>query len=335
LSLGKILVIQTAYLGDLIWTTPLMKTLASSTDEQCVDVLCLPSTREVIDGLPFIGDIITHDKWNFCRGILEILEIVRTVKNKGYDIVVSPHLSFRSTLFSFSSGAKLRVGFERAVFSYLYNLRVPFDNDVHYVDRYLELARALGIEKTDRTMSASIDDESMDRSETLLQGKDDFIAIFIGSQWQTKRYSPQYFKELIKLINDRTGYPIVILGTEADRMPGEEILSGNVKGLNLCGKTSLNVLTSILIRAKACIGGDTGGIHIAEALYIPTIILYGSTSPDSGIGPIQGNYTVLRSKLGCSPCSTHGLKRCPEGLPYCMTDITPEMVFSALIKILG
>lgn len=331
----NILVIQTAYLGDLIWTTPLIKTLSCISEHKTVDVLCIPTTGDCINGLPFVDKLIVHHKKNLHRGIFNIHKTINDIARGNYDLIVSPHLSLRSSLFSLVSGATVKCGFEEAVLSSVYDLKVPYDKSLHFVDRFLELAKPLGINDPHREMTVAYDSESEEYAETIHKELGDFIAILPGSNWHTKIYPPPYYNKLSTKINRKLGHPVVILGKKDEEWLGRAILNEGVEGLNLCGRTTLKGLASILRRAEVVIGGDSGGMHIAEAVYARTLFLYGATSPEYGIGPIQGEFRVLQSQMKCSPCSEHGTNRCPLGYEYCMMDLEPDIVFSELLKLSG
>jgi heptosyltransferase-2 len=332
---NKILIIQTAYLGDLIWTTPLMKTISQIAINRKVDVLSLPSTKPVINGLPFISEVITHDKRNRLRGFHHILKTANHLSEMNYDLIISPHLSLRTSLFSFLSRAEYRCGFKEAKLSKLYNIKAHYDKNLHFVDRFLNLAKSLGVEEISRELIVYYDKKSALVANNLLDDSRDFIGFIPGSRWHTKIYPPEYYKKLAILINKQLDLDVVIFGTPDEKRLGEIILEKTDKSnKNLCGNTDLNVLASSLKKAKAVIGSDCGGMHIAEAVYTPAIFLYGSTTPEMGIGPIQGNYRVIKSEMKCSPCSEHGFKKCPQGFDCCMIDIKPEKVFNILIKLM-
>ena len=134
----------------------------------------------------------------------------------------------------------------------------------------------------------------------------------------------------------------VLLGGDGDRGVGDDIV-GHVEAMglnlaveNLIGKSSLGELPRVLASLDVLVCGDSAPMHFASAVNLPTVAIFGSTTPALGFGPLaHGSYVVEERSLGCRPCSLHGPARCPLGHFRCMGDITASQVADCVLKILG
>ena len=136
----KILIIQTAYLGDVILTLPVVQNIKKQLPEAEIDFMCIPQTEEVLKNNPYITNLIVYDKRGKSKAS-KLREIISRVRKSEYDIVLSPHRSFRSALITHLSGAKIRIGFNRNSMSNLLTHRVPYINNTHEILRNLELVK--------------------------------------------------------------------------------------------------------------------------------------------------------------------------------------------------
>jgi heptosyltransferase-2 len=158
------------------------------------------------------------------------------------------------------------------------------------------------------------------------------ITILAGTKHFTKTYPPEMFAEVIRLIRTEE-YQIILTGNDADRKNAGIIKEhcGN-EVLDLCGKLSLTELFLILQLSTFVIGGDTGPMHIAEALNIPLIMLAGSSVREFGFYPQSDNAVILENEnLKCRPCSHIGKSICKERHFRCMRDIKPEMIYKEFL----
>jgi lipopolysaccharide heptosyltransferase II len=164
--------------------------------------------------------------------------------------------------------------------------------------------------------------------------KYNYIVVFPGATSFTKRWLAEDFAVLIDQISPL--FPVVIGGS-----PGEtelcrklqEICQNEVK--NLCGKTTIPQLIEILSQAKAVITNDSGPAHLTAALGAPLVTIFGGTSPRLGFAPLGDKVRIISQNLDCSPCSLHGLDKCPAGHFNCMKQVTVISVFNILMELIG
>jgi len=315
----KVLIWQTAYLGDVILTTPLIRTVREE----------LSASKITFVGRPFIEELFSG--WDielipFNKGFLESFKIVRKIKD--HDVAVVPHRSLRTALIIMTSRIPVRVGFDRSEFPSAFTHRVEHRWNMHEVDRNLELLKPLGVSKFIRDTYLPLSDEEKDKTLTGFGLKDEeYIVINPFSNFPLKEPDPGLWLDLIDLL-----YPlrVVITGVARDRERSKEF--EKKKGvLNLTGKTSLRELMAVISGAKLLISCDSSPVHIAGALGTPAVTLYTSTSPDYGFYPLRGSYIV--NPAPCSPCSPNP-KRCPRGTLECRYSLRSQAVFQSIKKFL-
>lgn len=325
----RILIIKPSSLGDVIHALPFLKAIKDSFHDSVIDWVISRNLKGLLDGNPLINEIITIDKdsWKDIRSLKktsrELLNLRDNLKRRHYDMVIDLQGLLRSGVISLFASSPVRIGFDdaREGSKYLYNKTVSVSGVSHAVDKNLEVARAIGAEINAIEFPLYIDKRAKEKVNGITDGIKGYIIIFPSARWQTKRWPVENFAELIS----ETPIPCIIAGSKSDISIAKKISELSLKRpLNLCGKTDLKELVALISDAKMVISGDTGPMHIAVALNVPVIALFGPTDPVR-TGPYGWQYDnkmkVIRSKVSCSPCFR---KRCKNTI--CMNDISVEMV---------
>ncbi len=324
----RILIIQTAFLGDIVLTLPLIRALTTYKPGVKLLFLTTPVGRSLLDGQRGIDTIIVYDKKGADRGIRGLVRAIKKIRQHAVDTVISPHRSFRSGLVALFSGARQRIGYNLPYLLPFYTIRVHRQKAAHEIDRILALLKPL-----------RLDVSGDDRYPVLQAGttvrNDRRIGIAPGSTWGTKQWTEEGYARLIQLLHGQ-GYEIVLIGSEADRAVAGRIQRAAEVALdNMTGRTNLRQLVDLLAGLRLLITNDNGAMQVAQALDTPIAALFGPTVPEQGFAPLRPNTMVIESKgLYCRPCSAHGPMECPEGHFLCMKSITPEAVFKAVIHLM-
>ncbi len=328
----KILVWQTAFLGDLILTTPLLSSLKNLFPESEIHVITKPFGIDVLKENPDVNSLIIFDKKRDSN-----ISLIKRLRKEKYSLAVSPHRSHRASYTLFFSGIPERIGFDKAGFSFLYTKTVPHRFDgTHEIDRNLSLLKVLENYKEEKihrfpALYLTKSEENIYKKFGLYEK--DYILVAPGSKWETKRWTVEGFKNVIEEISKK--YQVVLIGGKEDVEYGryiEEGLKGKV--LNLIGKTSLRESFSLVKHAKAIISNDSAPVHIAVAFNTPVVDIYGPTVKDFGFYPYRNGVVVEVEDLPCRPCGLHGHRKCPTGTFECMKNITPEMVLEKFYQLL-
>ncbi len=311
----KILIWQSAYLGDVVLTTPLIRTLKRHFPSSQVAFAGRSFIRELLKGLDV--ELITFDK-----GFWESFEVIEKLKE--YHIAISPHISARSALILFFAGVPMRIGFDRSELKWLYTHIVKHRWGIHEVDRNLELLKPLGIREFERMPYLFVSEEEKKRVRDKFRLPESFAVLSPFSNFRLKEWNIDRWLELSK----RLSITPVIVGTDTQRAS----FFDKAEGINLIGKTSLRELMAVISLSKVVISCDSAPVHIANALGVPALSVYTATSPDYGFHPLIGDY--VKPKLYCSPCSPNP-KVCKTGTQACLSMVGVGDVLKGLERLLS
>jgi heptosyltransferase-2 len=318
------LVIQTAHLGDLVLTLPLVARLAER--HGAVDLVTTPAGRPLAETHPAVRRVIPFDKHGSAQGLRGLMTLGRMLRGAGYPQAYLPHSSLRSALLARLTGAPQRVGFAGAAGSFLYTTRVRRPASGHMTDRLLALANGgpppappwLMVTDRDRCRAAAWLAEA--------GVPERFIVLAPGARWGTKRWP--YFAELA----ERLTIPMVAIGGPEDVAIGAAIVS-RAAGLawSAVGQLALRESAALIERSICVVTNDSLALHLASALGRPTVAIFGPTAPAFGFGPWQSDDIVVEhSAMRCRPCSPHGPVRCPRVHHGCMRDLGVARVQAAV-----
>ena len=336
----RILVIQTAFLGDLILTLPLVQGLADAVPDGRITVLAIPSTIEILLNHPAIDQRLIFDKRGRDRGWRGLLRMARQLRRERFDTALVPHRSFRSALLAALSGIPRRIGFDASAGSFLLTDRVRRDRSVPETERNLSLLGALGIEwvggpprvypgRDHRRQAQAFLDRHWERPPEKL------IGLAPGSVWPTKRWLPDGFAEVIRQLRNKDGLSVVLFGGEED-VPLCRQIAQQSGGQVPVAAGELTVLSAaaLMERCRLIVSNDSAAAHLAAAVDRPVAVIFGPTVPAFGFAPAGSGHIVVEADLDCRPCGIHGGNRCPRGTFACMRAITPENVLKAVRSIL-
>ncbi len=331
----KIVIWQTAFLGDLILTTPLVESIKKIYPDSYLSLISKPFGRDVFKNNPFLDELIIFDKKNMSNW-----QLIKKLKKKRYDIAISPHRSHRASYSLFLSRIPKRIGFDKAGFSFLYTDTVPHRFDgTHEIIRNLQLLKVLPeYDKNKIVENPSLylsEEEEIFYKNFSLEDKN-YVSIAPGSKWATKRWTVEGFARLIDILQER-GELIVLIGSFEDEEYTNKILE-KVKEkkniVNIVGKTNLRQSFSIIKHSKILISNDSAPVHMAVAFNTPVVEIMGPTVKEFGFYPFRNGIVVETEGLSCRPCGLHGHQECPIKTHECMTKISPEDVLNAVDNLL-
>lgn len=340
----SILVVQTAFVGDVVLTTPLLRALKRSDPEVRVTVLTTPAGANLLEGSPFVDASIPYRKKGPGTGLLGLARVVRSLGSSRFHVAIAAQRSFRTGILAVASGARRRIGFAGAAGSWAYTRRVPWEGLRHAVHRYLALAQPLGIDPARAEPRPQLDPPAAarERADALLreEGYDPagpLLAVAPGSVWGTKRWTPEGYATVLGEVERRLGIRPFLVGSSEERPLCETIGARSGRALpDLAGKSDLSVLAALLARASVLLTNDSGPGHIASAVRTPVVSIFGPTAPEFGYTAFGGaNRVVQRDGLPCRPCHSHGPDVCPLGHHRCMTEIDPGTVLDTLESVLA
>ncbi len=306
----RILIIQTAFLGDVVLATPLAETLHHAFNDAKIDFLIRKGSESLFNHHPFLNNILIWDKKkDKYRNLIRLLFQIR--KNK-YDLVINCQRFAASGLLAGLSRGSIISGFKKNPFSFLFHHQIEHEigNGKHECERNLELIRFLSIPfYTKPRLYPS------DHAEKQFDLPEKYICMAPASVWFTKQLPIPKWIELGN--NLHKDLSIVLLGAPGDKELCSIIAKGilNHKVINLCGKPDLLESAGIMKYAEMNYVNDSAPMHLASAVNAPVTAYFCSTIPEFGFGPLSDNSLIVQTteKLPCRPCGLHGKRKCPEG----------------------
>jgi heptosyltransferase-2 len=331
----NILVRMPNWIGDMVMATPILFELRKKFPKSSITAMCHYPICSLLKKDPNIDEILPFDKTSFFNKEKR-KDIVRKIKIKNYDLGVLLTNSFSSAWFFFSGGIKYRVGFTKPSRFFFLNMPVKFPENKkqqHLVITYKKMLVPLGIENSFSSPKLYIDETELTETKKILKDygyeeEKGIIGINPGAAYgAAKCWIPNRFREITLKLLEKTNKYIIFFGDSSH----QELIKSICKDLskrviNLCGVTTVSQLTHLISLCDIFLTNDSGPMHIASALKIPLVALFGSTSKVV-TGPYNGG-VVIDKNVCCSPC----LKRkCPTDF-ICMKKIEVEEVFEILKK---
>lgn len=334
----RLLIIKPSSLGDIVHALPTAAALRRRCPSARVTWLVKREWAGVLEGNPAIDEVLAVD-----LSVMGWPAAIRAVRAGRFDLVVDLQGLLRSAVLGWVSGAPLRIGFAngREGSPWFYTQRVPVPSPaLHAVDRYLLAAQHLGAqpEQPDsRAFPLPRDPQAESWVAALLQSEGvqagtALAAVNPSARWATKRWPAESFAAVADHLQEKGGARVVLIGGQADRLAGEEVIRRmRTRPIDLVGKTTVKELIALLRPLRVLITNDSGPMHLAAALGVPVVAVFGPTDPGR-TGPYGPGHTVLRSGVPCSPCFSRTCRN--PRLMECLTAIRPEQVIDATLPLL-
>lgn len=326
----RILIIHTAFIGDIVLSTPILRKLKEKYPESEIIYLTTPAGAAILRNNPNISEIISYDKRGAHRGIMGVWNLGKRLRQMNFNLVISLHRYLRSSVLAWLTRSPERIGYETAAGAWLFTKKVAYDEKKHEVEKILSFVEG---EKQDREYEIELypGEEERNKIDEALKGYEDkkIIAVAPGSKWFTKKWPLEYFNSLLEKLENREDIRVVVIGGKEEQLLNVKKTKNMV---DLRGKTTLLQLAELLKRSEIVVTNDSSPIHIASAFKNTHIIgIFGPTVERFGFFPWSRNSQVLEVEgLECRPCAIHGGDRCPKKHFRCMLEITPEMVYEKI-----
>ncbi len=309
----KILVVRFSSIGDVVLTTPILRTLKNQLQDVEVHFLTKKVNEVIIASNPNVDRVFTIEN--------QISSVIPNLKRENYDFIVDLHHNIRTARLKLSlakpSNSFPKLNLRKLLLTQFKINKMP---KVHVVDRYFKAVKTLGVANDHLGLDFIIPEkDKVNINDYNIPSN--YIAFAIGAQFATKRLP---IDSMIELIN-KIDLPIVLLGGESDKEMSESIVKRCSDVVNLVGTLNLNQSASILKQAQKVVSHDTGLMHIAAAFEKPIISIWGNTIPDLGMYPYmpknETNFSIHEvNHLKCRPCSKIGYQTCPKKHFACMTE---------------
>ncbi len=321
----KILVIQTAFIGDVILATPVISELKRIYPESKIDFLLRKGNESLLDNNPFLNEVLIFDKKN--QKFKKIFDLIRRIRSTNYDAVINLQRFASSGIITAFSGAKIRIGFEKNPFSVLFSKKIKHEigNGLHEIERNLLTIKEFGAKGK---VMPKIFPSERNYEKVKIFKTENYYCLAPASIWFTKQLPIEKWIELAKKLS--TLGKVYLIGGPSDFDLCEQIrVQVDTRSCeNLAGKLSFLDSAALFQDAKMNYVNDSGPMHFCSAVNAPVSVFFCSTSPEFGFGPLSDDSKIIESEVkpSCKPCGLHGYKSCPKNNFLCGNQIKIDIV---------
>jgi heptosyltransferase-1 len=323
----KMLIIKPSSLGDIIHSLPFLAAVKAHFPTTEIHWVVARGLHVLLEHHPLISKlwIINKDSWknvsDLTKTLREVRDLYKGLGREGYDVCVDLSGLLRSGLLTFASKAPIKIGFAESDEGspFFYTHKVKGDMNRHAIDRYLQIAKALGCPIEDIRYPMPDFDLNPPLCQTLPK---EYAVIAPSAGKEANRWPASRFGELAA----RLPLPSVVVCGKGDAAVAEEVIAASKgKAISLAGKTSILELMAVIRKARFFISNDTGPMHIAAAFQIPVFALFGPANPER-TGPYGSIHTVIKRDIACAPC--YRWKPCEHW--RCMDELGVDQVLGAI-----
>lgn len=338
----RILIVRTDRIGDVLLSTPVIKALRDSYPQAYIAMMVSPYAKEIVEGNPYLDEIIIYDKDYKHKSWMRSIKFSQNLKKRKFDLALILHPTNRAHLVTFLSGIKRRIGYERKL-GFLLTDRIKHTKQLgekQESEYAFDLVRYLGIEPEAKMPFMPIKQESENWVEELFAAQgiiptDKLLGIHPAASCPSKIWPNERFVQVADRLTEKYGFKVIYLsGAKDSALVQKTVQQMRYPAINLAGKTSLSQLASILKRCALFISNDSGPVHIASAVGVPVISIFGRNqaglSPKRW-GPLGLRDKILHKEVGCIECLAHN---CTKQFA-CLRAISVDDVLNAADEILS
>jgi heptosyltransferase-2 len=334
ISQQKFLIIQTAFIGDVVLATGIIEKLHAYFPEAKIDFLVRKGNEALLEHHPYLRDVLV---WNKKQGkIKSLLEMLHKIRSRKYDAVINVQRFAATGILTAFSGAKAKIGFDKNPLGFLFTTRVKHiistsKQPKHEIERNNDLIAQMtdAITFKPRLYPSAGDGIAVEKYK-----RQPFICVAPSSVWFTKQYPADKWISFIQKIPRQ--YAVYLLGAPSDKTLCDDIINAcpekNIT--NLCGQLSFLQSAALMRDAAMNYVNDSAPMHFASAMNAPVTAVYCSTLPSFGFGPVSDKSFVVETTepLPCRPCGLHGRKACPLGHFKCAYTIKDEQLLDNVMN---
>lgn len=327
----KILIIQTAFIGDVILSTALIEKVTKVFPNSKIDFLLRKGNENILDNNPHLNNILIWNKNN--KKYKELFKTLKKIRKRKYDYVFNLQRFFSSGFITVFSKAKRKYGFKKNPLSIFFTKSYE-----HIIDPFIEIhevtrnATLLSEFTTPKICLPKLYPSENDFEKTKIYKTKKYICIAPASIWFTKQFPIKKWIEFINKIEQDIN--VYLLGSKSDTVFCNQIILRTEKNnvINLSGRLSILESAALIKDAAMNYVNDSAPLHIASAMNANTSAIFCSTVPGFGFGPLADNSNIIevKEKLKCRPCGIHGKKECPEKHFKCAMDIDVDKMVDVL-----
>ena len=336
----RVLVRSTNWIGDAVMTIPAVRAIRRNFPDAEITLLALPWVADIFRHSPWVDELLLYEKQGQHHGMRGRLRLVREMSVRGFDAAILLQNAFEAALVTSLARIPVRAGYTtdgRALLLTHGVRKPPGIGGRHQVYYYQEMLAGLGLDPGPDRLELYLAPGAVEqarqavdafRAEQKVRGP--VIGFNPGASYgPAKRWPGRRFGELARLLAERCDCMILVFGTDADRQAARLIRESCPQPkriLDLTGRTDLALALAFIDRCDVFVTNDSGLMHVAAALDVPLVAIFGSTD-HVATGPFSERAAIVRRPMACSPCmKTH----CPQGHFRCMEAVTAGEVLAAM-----
>ena len=337
----NILIRATNWVGDAIMALPAIRTVRERHPQARISILARPYVAEIYQDQQVCDELIAYDPKAEHRGWSGREKLIADLRARKFDVALLLQNAFDAAWLAWRAGIPQRIGYARDARSLLLSKAIPVPKPgeipPHEKFYYLELLRRAGwLDQLPEVshITLQVPDAARQRAAQTLASagaRPTALRIAVGagaSYGSAKCWPPDRFAQALNAFLSHKDADVILFGTPTELPVSAAITANLVKPpIDLTGKTSIADLPALLSQCHLFLGNDSGAMHVAAAVGLPVVAIFGPTDPD-GTSPVTPRATIVQQKPYCSPCF---LRRCPTD-HRCMLSVTPPMVESALLS---
>jgi lipopolysaccharide heptosyltransferase II len=345
-SVRRLLIRVNNWIGDVVMISPAVRALRTHYPAARIAILAKSWVLETLRGDPVYDELIEYDSGGAHRGLRGRLLLAADLRRRHFDLAVLFQKAFDAASLAFLGGARHRVGYATDHRSFLLTHALePPPEDMHHVDVFLGIARALGCTIKDPFPSFHLRVDDRRRATLMLEeaglaGQAPLVSLHPGASKEPRAWHAERFVELGRRLTTSYGGHVVLLGSRSERDLLLKIASGLPAGRVFVPEPGLSIkITGALMeRCHLFVGNDSGPMHVAAALGVPTIGIFGPGTPRR-TAPLsaRGRVITVSRDYPCSPCRQNFFRECPPspaGKPFCLEEIGVTEIEMAAAELL-
>ena len=335
-KINRILIRATNWVGDVVMTLPALEAVRENFPKSMLAVLARPWVIPLLESHPAVDKILPLRKGNGpLSDLVEILRVAGHIRQERFDLAILFQNAFEAALIAYLGGIKYRVGYGKNGRRFLLSHPITQSNEImknHQVEYYLSILKRMGCEAKSKDPELFVSEKHQEKVRHILLKlgieKDDFLlglgpgAIF----GPAKRWPPERFAAIGNMAAEKWGAKVLLFGSIGEMDICSKVAQGmKYPAIDLCGQTRLGEVMALIRKCRLFVSNDSGLMHVAAALNVPLVAIFGSTNPVT-TGPRSPNARIVQHKVDCAPCLR---PECPEDY-RCLMSINPQEVWEAL-----
>ena len=339
-KINNVLIRGTNWIGDVVMTFPAISAVRATLPHARITVLVKPWVADLVRMHPAVDEVMIYERPGRHDGIGGLWRLSRELRLMHFDAAILLQNAIEAAIISRLAGIPIRAGYSTDARGFLLSHPVARTQEIRKVHQtlyYLEMLKALGFRSSERTVRITLAEQDREAAERRLEeygltGRRPLVGMAPGAAYgPAKRWFPERFAAVADRLIGRFSCPVLLFGGAGDRASTEAVQSAAQNSfIDIASRTTLRETISLIARCDLFITNDSGLMHVAGALGIPTVAIFGSTNPETTF-PMGERTAIVRQAVDCSPCLK---KECPTDFK-CMDLVSVDEVFGESIRFLA